>query len=234
MTIGFAALPLATALLAAALAARVAGSAVRRFQPAKVFWAAGLLLFGLAAAAEAYGEAGGWGEVAFKVYYLAGGCLTVGYLGAGAAWLALRRDWSLVVTGALVASTIGAAVTVLVAETDPALLASASGHRPPPNAALTGHAYLWAIGLNTAGSLLLIGAALVSIVRGRRRRANVLLLAGVALVALSGLLTRFGTYGFVYVGQMLGLVLLVAGFELATRATAPQHPRGLGVLAPPA
>jgi hypothetical protein len=234
VTVGFAALPLATALLAAALAARVAGSAVRRYQPAKIFWAVGLLLFGLAAAAEAYGAAGGWGSVAFKVYYLAGGCLTVAFLGVGAGWLALRRDWSLVLTGALVASTLGAAVTVLVGGTDPALLASASGHEPPPNAAITGHAYLWAIGLNTVGSLLLIGVAIVSIVRRRRPRANILLLAGVALVALSGLLTRVGTYGFVYIGQMIGLVLLVAGFELATRASAARRPRGLGVLAPPA
>jgi hypothetical protein len=234
MSVGFAALPLATALLAAALAARVAGSAVRRFQPAKVFWAIGLLLFGLAAAAEAYGQAGGWGTVSFKVYYLAGGCLTVGFLGVGAAWLALPREWALVATGALVASTIGAGVTVLLADTDPALLAQATGHQPPPNAAIGGHAYLWAIGLNTAGSLLLLGAAGLSIVRGRRRRANVMLLGGVALVALSGILTRLGTYGFVYVGQMLGLVLLVAGFEFATRATSSSHPRGLGVLAPPA
>ncbi len=218
MTVGFAALPLATALLAAGLAARVGGSAVRRFHPAKVFWAVGLLLFGLAAAAEAYGAADGWGVASFKVYYLAGGCLTVGFLGVGAAWLIARREWSLMLTGALLASSVGAAISVAVAATDPLLLASAAGHRPPPNAALLGHVYLWAIGLNTVGTLLLLWASGASIVRRRRPWPNAILLVGVLLVAASGTLTRLGSYGFVYLGQMLGLVMLVIGFELATRS----------------
>ena len=96
--IGPAAIPLVTALVAAALAARVGGSAVRRFRPAKALWALGLLLFAIAAAAEAYGAADGWGPASFKVYYLAGGCLTVALLGAGSAWLVLPRDAALVVT----------------------------------------------------------------------------------------------------------------------------------------
>ena len=74
--IGPAVIPLVTALVAAALAARVGGSAVRRFAPAKALWAVGLALFAIAAAAEAYGAADGWGPASFRVYYLAGGCLS--------------------------------------------------------------------------------------------------------------------------------------------------------------
>src|SRR5215210_2768572 len=59
--IGPAVIPLITALIAAGLAARVGGSAVRRFRPAKALWALGLLMFAVAAAAEAYGAADGWG-----------------------------------------------------------------------------------------------------------------------------------------------------------------------------
>ena len=102
MEIGPAVIPLITALIAAGLAARVGGSAVRRFTPAKALWALGLLMFAIAAAAEAYGAADGWGPASFRVYYLAGGCLSVGLLGAGSAWLVLPRDAALLLTGALI------------------------------------------------------------------------------------------------------------------------------------
>jgi hypothetical protein len=59
----------------------------------------------------------------------------------------------------------------------------------------------------------------------------VLLLAGVAALAGSGTLTRFGDEGLVIAGQAFGIVLLAAGFELAERAPGTRRPRvrGLGV-----
>jgi hypothetical protein len=225
-------IPLVTALVAAGLAARVGGSAVRRLAPAKVLWALGLLLFAIAAAAEAYGAADGWGPASFRVYYLAGGCLTVGLLGAGSAWLVLPRDAALVLTGGLAVAVLGATVSVLVADLTP--LGEYGAHlRPPPNDTLTGHAYLWAIGMNTAGTLLVVGSSLASIARHRRITGNALLLAGVAALAGSGTLTRFGDEGLVIAGQAVGIVLLAAGFELAERApgTRRPHVRGLGVSA---
>jgi hypothetical protein len=230
--IGPAVIPLITALVAAGLAARVGGSAVRRFRPAKALWALGLALFAIAAAAEAYGAADGWGPASFRVYYLAGGCLTVGLLGAGSAWLVLPRDAALLLTGGLAVAVAGATVSVLVADLEP--LGAYGAHlRPPPNDTLTGHAFLWAIAMNSAGTLLVVGSSLVSILRRRRIAGNVLLLAGVAALAGSGTLTRFGDEGLVIAGQALGIVLLAAGFELAERAPGTTRPRvrGLGVSA---
>ena len=149
--IGPAVIPLVTALVAAALAARVGGSAVRRFAPAKALWAVGLALFAIAAAAEAYGAADGWGPASFRVYYLAGGCLTVGLLGTGSAWLVLPRDAALMLTGGVIVAVIGATVSVLVADLAP--LGAYGAHlRPPPNDTITGHAFLWAIGMNSSPS----------------------------------------------------------------------------------
>jgi hypothetical protein len=228
--IGPAAVPLVTALVAAGLAARVGGSAVRRFAPAKALWALGLALFAIAAAAEAYGAADGWGPASFRVYYLAGGCLTVGFLGAGSAWLALPRDAALLMTGALAVAAVGATVSVLVAELHP-LGAYGTHLKPPPNDILTGHAFLWAIGINTVGTLLVVASSLSSVIRRRRVTGNVLLLAGVAALAGSGALTRVGDDGLVIAGQALGIVLLAAGFELAERSPGARRPRvrGLGV-----
>ena len=88
---------------------------MRRFAPAKALWALGLAMFAVAAAAEAYGAADGWGPASFRVYYLAGGCLTVGFLGAGSAWLALPRDAALLVTGGLAVAVVGRDRLVLAA-----------------------------------------------------------------------------------------------------------------------
>lgn len=137
-------LPLLTALVAGALAARMAGSAVRRFAPQKPLWALGLLLFAAASGAAAYGTSDGWGEASFTVYYLAGACLCVALLGAGSAFLALPRSVALVVLGALVTACLGAAVSVILAPVDEALLAASEGLGAPPNEALGGNAFLWA------------------------------------------------------------------------------------------
>ena len=56
-----------------------------------MLWGSGFLLFALAAACEAVAQRSGWSPELFRTYYLAGGVLTVAYLGAGSAWLLLPR-----------------------------------------------------------------------------------------------------------------------------------------------
>lgn len=216
MDVPTAALPFVTAATAAVLAARLGGSAVRRFSPAKVLWALGLLLAAAAAGAETYGVADGWGEASFRVYYLAGGCLTVAFLGAGSAFLVLPRSLALVVLGALATAVPGATIAVLVADLDPALLAAAPASRPPSNETIEGHVFLWAVACNSVGTLLLVGGSVWSLAHRRRVVANALIVAGVVAVAGSGTLSAFGSYGLVYVGQALGLALMLVGFEAAT------------------
>src|SRR5262249_36353465 len=187
-------IPVVSAIVAGVFAARLGGSCVARFAPHRAAWAIGFLLFAGGSAAEAYGASGGWGEVTFKLYYLLGGVLAVGFLGLGSAWLHLPRSWSLVLTGALLACVPAATIRVLSASVDTSALHVAS-LRPPPNDTLEGLSFLWAVALNTVGAIALIGGSLRSIVSGRRRGANILIVAGVAAVSLSGLLTRAGSYG---------------------------------------
>jgi hypothetical protein len=209
-------LPVITALVAGAFAARLLGGWVKRPAPHRLCWGLGFLLFAGGAAAEAYGAAGGWTALEFRLYYLLGGVLAVALLGLGSVWLNLPRSAALVATGAVAACVPAAAVTVFAASMHEALLAH-GGLRPPPDNTLGGLAFVWAIVLNSLGTLALVGGSLRAIWRGRAREANILVVAGVASVALSGILTRLGSYGFVYVGQLLGIVLLFAGFELAGR-----------------
>jgi hypothetical protein len=227
-------IPVATALIAAAFAARLGGGALARPSAARAFWALGFACFAAGAAAEAYGAAYGWSAVTFRIYYLTGGVLAVGLLGLGATWLHARRDVALLTTGAVLATAAAAAVAVLGAGIDTALLAEGA-LRPPPNDALTGLAFLYAIALNTFGTLALLGGIVRSLRRHERVVANLLIGAGVIVIAGSGALTRIGdAYGFVLGAQLAGLVMIYAGFELATqrapaRRAAPQTtPLGAG------
>ena len=231
---GATSIPVATALIAAAFAARLGGGALARPGVHRAFWALGFACFAAGAAAEAYGASYGWTPVTFRIYYLAGGVLAVGFLGLGATWLHARRDLALVVSGAVIATAIAAAIGVLGAGVDAAQLAK-GGLRPPPNDALTGLAFLYAIALNTIGTLALIAGIVRSLRRRERPFANLLIGAGVLVVASSGTLTRVGdAYGIVLGAQLAGLVMIYAGFELATlrapsaRAARSTTPLGAG------
>src|SRR5215475_14934926 len=83
------------AFAAALLAFRLAGLLSARYRssgrPELLAWAAGLGAYAVAAAAIAWGEAAGWDDRAFRVYYAAGGLLTAPLLGAGSLLLAGHR-----------------------------------------------------------------------------------------------------------------------------------------------
>jgi hypothetical protein len=142
--------------------------------------------------------------------------LTVGYLGSGSAWLLLPRRARDALLGALVVATVAAAVAVLLASVDGGVLAATHSGRPPANAALGGHAFVWAIVLNSVGTLFLVGGSLLSIARRQRVRANVWIGLGAVVVASSTGLSRAGDTSLVYVGELIGIALMFCGFTLTS------------------
>jgi hypothetical protein len=217
-------LPLAAALVALLFAGRLASSALRRPGGQKWLWALGFAFFALAAATEAAAHRGGWSVPLFRTYYLAGGVLTVAYLGAGSAWLLLPRRARDLMLGGLAVATVAAAVAVALAPVDAAGVAAAPSGRPPSNSVLGGHAFLWAIGLNSFGTIFLIGGSLYAIVRRRRVWTNVWIGGGALVVALATGLSRTGTYSFVYAGELIGITLMFYGFTWAGKPQPVRAP----------
>jgi hypothetical protein len=207
-------LPLAAALVALLFSGLLVASFLRRPAGQKGLWAAGFALFATAALAEAVTQRVGWTPGLFRTYYLAGGVLTVAYLGAGSAWLLLPPRARDMLAGALGVATVAAVVTVVLAPVDAGLLATTPSGRPPANGAIEGHAALWAMGLNIFGTAFLVGGALVSIVRRQRVRANLWIASGAIIVALATGLSRAGDYSFVYAGELLGIAVMFVGFKL--------------------
>src|SRR2546426_12075350 len=114
--------------------------------------------------------------------------------------------------GALALASVAAVTTVFLAPVDSGVLAAATSSRPPANGALGGHAFLWAIALNSFGTLFLVGGSLYSIIRGQRVRPNLWIGAGAIVVGLSTGLSRADSYSLVYAGQLLGIALMFSGF----------------------
>jgi hypothetical protein len=94
-----------------------------------------------------------------------------------------------------------------------ALAATATGH-PPPNGALAGHAFIWAIALNSLGTLALVGGSCLSILRRQRIRANVWIASGALCVAAATGLSRAGDTSLVYLGELVGIAVMFCGFTL--------------------
>jgi hypothetical protein len=217
-------LPLCAVLVALGFAALLVRSLLRRRSGEKVLWALGFTLFAIAAACEALAQRTGWSAGLFRTYYLAGGVLTVAYLGAGSAWLLLPRRGRDILVGGLAVATAAAAVTIALAGVDTGVLAETARGRPPANSALLGHAFLWAVALNSFGSLFLIGGSAWSIVRRRRVRANLWIGGGALVVALATGLSRAGSYDLVYAGELLGIALMFAGFAFVGRSSPKPQP----------
>jgi hypothetical protein len=215
--------PIAAALLAAAFALLLLRSLLRRPAGQKALWAVGFALFAVAAASEAAAQRAGWNPTLFRLYYIAGGVLTVAYLGAGSAWMLLPRRGRDILLGGLSVATVAAITTVLLAPVDVQGLAATQSGQPPANGVLGGHAFLWAVVMNSAGTLLLVGGSLLSIARRQRVRANVWIAAGALTVAAATGLSRTGDTSLVYLGELVGIALMFCGFTLP--APAPKRVR---------
>jgi hypothetical protein len=215
-------LPVAASLLAGLFSLLLLRSYRRRRTGAKLLWATGFLLFAGATACEAVAQGSGWSPGLFRAYYLCGGVLGVAWLGGGSAWLMLPRRTLRPLAGALALASLAAVAAVLQAPVHAAALAHVPSGGPPVNSVLGGHAYVWAIALNTFGSVFLIGGALYSAARRRRVRPNLWIASGALVLALSTSMTRAGEYSLVYVGEVVGLALMFAGFNLTgAKARSP-------------
>jgi hypothetical protein len=206
------------AFAAALLALRFAGDLARRFRerrdPALAAWSASLLAYAVASAALAWGAAAGWGEAAFRVYYLFGGLLTAALLGAGSLLLTGRR-------AALPVVLVYAGLATGIAVSEP--LAAPVGGSVIPDA--SDHLDLFparvlAIAGNAVGTLAVVAVAVATF--RRRPLGNALVVAGTLVAAAGSALAGLGaapTAAFV----ALAALVLYAGFRVSTAGAEPRE-----------
>ncbi len=208
------------AFAAALLSFRLAGLLAARWRasrrPELLAWSAGLGAYAVAAAAIAWGEAHGWDDRSFRIYYAAGALLTAPLLGAGSLLLA---GWRKAAPVALLYAGLAVGVSLAMP-----LHGSFAGSGIP---LAQDHlefipARLLAILANSLGTIAVVGVALRSI--RKRPVGNALIIAGIAAAAIGSGLAGLGAAGSA-IGIAVGAALLYAGFVYPMRFAAVFRPR---------
>jgi hypothetical protein len=213
----------ALATAAALVALAFAMSTYERWQDRRrlheLAWSIALALFALAAGALAAGEAVGWSEPLFRLFFLAGAILNVPVLALGTVYLhgGGRRAGLAVFAFCLFATGVLAVAPFTAPVPRHDLAQGSDVFGPLPR-------ILAAVG-SGGGALVVFAGALRSAFRFRRGRmlwANVLISAGVVVLSSSGLLNSVAdeVTGFV-ITLLVGVVVLFAGFLVATARPTP-------------
>lgn len=192
-----------------------------------LLWGLGMVFYGIGGFCEAYYGAIGWNSFIFRAWYLFGAILVAAWLGQGTVYLLAKTRVANITMVILLVASIYAAIRVFTAELDPTLVTT-SVHT---GSELSGHAIVTP-GIRTLtpffniyGVVTLVGGAVYSAWIFFRKRVllhrvigNILIAAGALAPAFGGAFSRFGIPGALYIGELLGAVLMFIGF---IRATTP-------------
>jgi hypothetical protein len=189
----------------------------RRSGPHLPWWAFGVFMFGVGTFTESWVTLFGWSEGVFRAWYISGALLGGAPLAQGTVYLLLERTTANRLTALLVPFILVAATCVLLTPLDHSLVET---HR------LTGQVMEWqwvrrfSPFINLYAVFFLVGGAFYSAYRFRgdpnlRHRVvgNVLIAVGAILPGIGGAATRMGHTEVLYVGELVGLLLIWAGYR---------------------
>jgi len=200
---------------------------VRRKGRHLLLWGIGLVMYGVGGFCEGYYGAFGWHPLIFRLWYLFGAILVAAWLGQGTVYLLARRRWAHALLVVLVLGSLYGAARVFAAELDPSLMTSSvhTGSELSGHAIVTPGVRLLTPFFNLYGTVALVGGAVWSAWVFWRKRillhrtiGNILIAVGAILPAFGGTFSRMGVPGALYIGELLGALLMFAGF---IRATTP-------------
>ena len=225
-------IPLATTLFAIWFAPRLFRRwRDRRPAPHLFWWGLGVALYGVGTLTESLTTLVGWHTPIFRLWYISGALLGGAPLAQGTAYLLLSRRTADRITALLVTVVVVAAVCVLAS---PIAYDRVELHR------LSGNVLVWewvrwfSPFINTYAFFMLVGGAIASALRywkrpGQEHRmlANVYIAIGGLLPGIGGTFTRFGHVEVLYVTELVGLLLIFAGFRTATGGGPGQSPASI-------
>jgi hypothetical protein len=233
-------IPIVTTVIAALFAAAVFRRWRARGGAHLLWWAIGLTAYGAGTCTEAAVTLVGWREELFRAWYITGALLGGAPLAQGTVYLLLSRRTAHRLTAGLLPLLAVAAVCVLLS---PIAYAAVEPYR------LSGRVLAWqwvrafSPFINLYAFVFLVGGAILSAVRyarlpDQRHRftGNVLIAVGALLPGIGGGATRFGHVEVLYVTELIGLLLILAGYRriVAGSRPAPAEAVGAGPHAGPA
>jgi hypothetical protein len=224
-------IPILSTLVSFVFAAAVLSRFRYKKGPHLLLWGIGLILYGLGTLSEVI-LGFTFSALMLKVWYLSGAMLTAAWLGQGTIYLLVRRGGVAHALAALLTVLSLVAIGLLLAAP---VTAAAAGFNPsqPVSAQykeiLTrgGAIIVLTIVLNLYGTLGLVGGALYSAFLFWRKRVladrmlgNILIAAGALMPAMAGSFIKAGLADWLYVSELVGVVLMYIGFLRATSSPA--------------
>ena len=194
-----------------------------------LLWGIGMIFYAIGGFCEAYFGVLGWNEWIYRIWYLVGAILVAAWLGQGTVYLLVKKRWAHLLMVLLSLGSLFAVYRVFSAELDPSLLTTSmhTGSELSGHAIITPGVRMLTPIFNTYGTLTLVGGAGYSAWLFWRKRVlpnraigNVLIAVGALLPAFGGTFSRFGIPGALYIGELLGAILMFWGF---LRSTTPDE-----------
>lgn len=219
-------LPIAsTAICVAFLAVIVRRAAPRGWPPHLLWWAIGVFFYGLGTLIESAITLTENGPLLNRLWYWAGAILGGYPLATGTVYLLLRRPIAHALTAATLALVLFASVCVFLT---PLNLGSLEPHRPSGDVIGWRWVRLLTPLINGYAALFLVGGAFYSagvfafkLKRGARAAGTALIAVGGILPGVGGGMAKAGIVEALYIGELVGIVLIWAGYELCVRDRRP-------------
>ena len=183
-----------------------------------MWWMIGVGLYGLGTLTEALTTIFGWSEPVFRTWYIAGALLGAGPLAQGTVYLLLSKRTADRLAVAMVTYVSIAAAFVVAT---PLLYELAEPNRLSGDVMAWQWVRLFSPLVNLYAVVFLIGGAIWSAWRYRRRGGassrvlgNVLIAIGAILPGIGGGFARAGVIEVLYVTELIGLLLIWAGYRV--------------------
>ncbi|HSG07631.1 MAG TPA: hypothetical protein VLA36_04725 [Longimicrobiales bacterium] len=200
----------------------------RRSGPHLLWWAAGILLFGVGTFTEAFTTLFGWNEWVFRSWYISGALLGGAPLAQGTVYLMFSRKLANRLSALLILTVVVASTVVILS---PINYDAVELHRLTGRVMEWRGARLFSPFINTYAAIFLIGGAAMSAWRFRkdptaRHRfiGNVFIALGAFLPGIGGTATRFGHTEVLYIMEFLGLILIWIGYQYNVKPGAGGAP----------
>jgi hypothetical protein len=211
---------LLSSLLTFTFAAMMLDQFLERRRAYQAVWAAALVIFGLGVLVEFIANLTGWSVAAYRWWFLFGATFAAATLGLGSVYLLLPARAARAITAGILLIGAWAVYRVLTVPIDAAAVIPAHGQATPPSVqAIPGDVTLVVVVFNSLGTLAVVGGALWSAWQFWRRKtaayrviSNLLIAAGALIVASSGTLAGLGNPAFLFLGELMGIAVIFAGF----------------------
>ena len=197
-----------------------------------LLWSIGLIFYGIGTLTEVI-LSFTFSPLALKLWYLSGAMLTAAWLGQGTVFLLIRkRNVAPALTAVLTVVSLMALGLILSAGVNASSAAAYNISQPvsvqyKDILARNGFIILLTILLNIYGTITLVGGAIYSAFLFWRKKVlinrvvgNILIAGGALMPAMAGSFVKAGLADWLYVSELIGVVLMYIGFLQATAGKA--------------